>query len=97
MVKFGDEANLALGDAESEITRTFNWLLNEQTIHWQIQLRKRTDIIGRCVEAVRMKKIFKDSAGRQQSAIEEEKALKLAQRKFEEMPHRQARRKSAGV
>jgi hypothetical protein len=31
-----------------------------------------------------MKKIFKDSSGRQQSAIEEEKALKAALRKLEE-------------
>jgi hypothetical protein len=84
MVKFAEGANVALGDAESEVNRTMIWLQNEQTTYWKSQLRKRSDIVERCREAVRMKKLYKDSTGRQQSAIEEEKALYIALRRKEE-------------
>lgn len=82
--KFQEAATVALGDAESEMHRVLMWLQTEQDSHWQHQIRKREEIVGRCKEAVRMKKIFKDATGRQQSAIEEEKALKIAQRNLEE-------------
>jgi hypothetical protein len=82
--KFQEAAEVALGDAESEMGRVVNWLHHEQDSYWQHQIRKREEIVGRCKEAVRMKKIFKDATGRQQSAIDEERALKIAQRSFEE-------------
>jgi hypothetical protein len=82
--KFQEAATVALGDAESEMHRVLLWLQTEQDSHWQHQIRKREEIVGRCKEAVRMKQIFKDSTGRQQSAIEEEKALKVALRNLEE-------------
>lgn len=84
MLKFADEATLALSDAESDITRTVNWLETEQSGYWHGEHRKWTARVSQCKEAVRMKKIFKDSSGRQQSAVEEEKALKKAQAKLEE-------------
>ncbi len=84
LVKFAEGTNVAIGDSESEVIRTINWLENEQTTYWQTQVRKRTEIIGRCQEAVRMKRLYKDSSGRPQSAVEEEKALKVAQRMLEE-------------
>ena len=82
--KFQEAASVALGDAESEMQRVLMWLETEQDSHWQHQIRKREEIVGRCKEAVRMKKIFKDATGRQQSAIEEEKALRIAMRNLEE-------------
>jgi hypothetical protein len=84
MIKFAEGANAALGDSESEVMRVMNWLENEQTSYWQMQHRKRTELVGRCKEQLRMKTIFKDSSGRQQSAVEEQKALKIAMRKLEE-------------
>jgi hypothetical protein len=82
--KFQEAATVALGDAESEMHRVLMWLQTEQDSHWQHQIRKREEIVGRCKEAVRMKTIFKDATGRQQSAIEEQKALKIALRNLEE-------------
>lgn len=82
--KFQEAATVALGDAESETHRVLMWLQTEQDSHWQHQIRKREEIVGRCKEAVRMKTIFKDATGRQQSAIEEQKALKVALRNLEE-------------
>jgi hypothetical protein len=82
--KFAETASVSLTDAESEMNRALMWLEHEQLQFWQTQLRKRADHVERCKEAVRMKKIFKDSTGRTQSAIDEEKALRLAIRKHEE-------------
>jgi hypothetical protein len=82
--KFAETANVALTDAESEMNRALMWLENEQRAFWEGQLRKRAELVERAKEAVRMKKIFKDSAGRQQSAVDEEKALKIAIRRMEE-------------
>ena len=80
--KFQDAARIALGDAESDATRTLMWVENEQDAYWQGQIRKAEQTVVRCKEAVRMKKVFKDSAGREQSAVDEEKALKIAMQKL---------------
>src|SRR5690242_9023597 len=82
--KFQEAATIALGDAESELHRIQMWLETEQQSFWQGQIRKRQEIVSRCKEAVRMKKVFKDSTGRQQSAVDEEKALQIAVRRLEE-------------
>jgi hypothetical protein len=88
--KFAETANVALSEAESEMNRALMWLENEQRSYWEGQLRKRHDAVERAKEAVRMKKLFKDSTGRQQSAVDEEKALKLAIRRFEEAEEKMA-------
>jgi hypothetical protein len=80
--KFQEAAQVALGDAESDATRTLMWVENEQDSYWQGQIRKAEQHVVRCKEAVRMKKLFRDSAGREQSAVDEEKALKMAMQKL---------------
>jgi hypothetical protein len=84
LLKFQEAATVSLGDAESETHRVLMWIQTEQDSFWQHQIRKREEIVTRCKEAVRMKKVFKDATGRQQSAIDEEKALKIALRNLEE-------------
>ena len=84
LIKFAEAANSALADSESEMSRLQNWVENEQRSYWQSQVRKRTEAVSKARDAVRQKKIFKDAAGRQQSAIDEEKLLKIAQARLEE-------------
>lgn len=84
MIKFAETLDVALADAEGELTRTGVWLETEQLAYWQTQLRHRHEAVEKAREAVRMKKLFKDSSGRTPSAVEEEKALKVAQRRLEE-------------
>jgi hypothetical protein len=84
LFKFAEAALTALGDAESEPLRVLMWLETEQTTYWQGQLRKRTELVARCKEAVRMKTLFKDSTGRTPSAIDEQKALQAAHRALQE-------------
>jgi len=84
LFKFAEAAGVALVDAESEMNRLLMWVQLEQQTYWQGQIRKRTDLVGRCEEAVRMKKLFVDSAGRRSSAIDEQKALDKAKKALEE-------------
>jgi hypothetical protein len=84
LIKFAESCNVALGDAEADMQRTLQWLDRDQISFWNNQLAKRAEIVSRCKEAVRMKKLFKSPTGAQQSAVEEEKALRIAIRNFEE-------------
>jgi hypothetical protein len=84
LVKFAEAADLALGDAESELHRTLMWLETEQDTFWQHQVRKWTEQVAIAKDRVRQKKLFKDSTGRMLSAIDEEKALAIAVRRLEE-------------
>ena len=88
LFKFAESSDAALADADAEMRRTLTWLESEQPTYWQSQLRKRTEIVARCRDAVRQKKLFKDSSGRTPSAAEEEKALAIAQRRLAEAQQR---------
>src|SRR4051812_16115313 len=82
--KFQEAGQVALGDAESEMTRVLMWVENEQDAYWRGQIRKAEETVSRCKEAVRMKTVFKDATGRQQSAVDEQKALQIAMKRLAE-------------
>jgi hypothetical protein len=84
LVKFAEMANVALGDAESDVQRVMNWVQIEQATHWSNQLRKRQEALMKAREALRHKQIFKDATGRRQGTAEEEKAVQIAQRRLVE-------------
>jgi hypothetical protein len=84
LVKFAEAANVALGDAESELQRTLVWLETEQDTYWQHQARKWAEAVEAAKDKVRQKKLFKDSSGRFPSAIDEEKHLAVCIRRLEE-------------
>ena len=76
LIKFAEEANAALGGAESEMQRMMGWLEREQLAHWQLQIRKRQEALGRAQEALRIKKLFPDASGRTPTPVEEEKLVR---------------------
>ena len=80
LLKFAEAASVALTEAEADAVGTLRWLETEQRTYWQNQLRKSTDLVSRCEEALRQKRIFKDASGRTPSAVDEEKALAKAKR-----------------
>src|SRR6059058_4974910 len=80
LLKFAELANSALTDAEADAGHTLMWLETEQRTYWTNNVRKASELVSRCQDAVRQKKIFKDSSGRPQSAVDEEKALAKAKR-----------------
>src|SRR5439155_17499880 len=79
-LKFAEAANVALTEAEADAMSTLRWLESEKRSWWQNQVRKTTELVSRCDEALRHKKIFKDASGRTPSAVDEEKALNKAKR-----------------
>lgn len=92
--KFAETANAALGDAESDVNKTLVWLENEQQTHWQHQVRLRMEAVAAAKDKVRQKQLFKDSTGRQQSAVDEQKLLAIAQRKLQEAEQKLAATKT---
>src|SRR5437867_1364508 len=88
-LKFADAAGVALTEAEADAVETLRWLETEQRSYWQNQVRKSTDLVSRCEEALRHKRIFKDASGRTPSAVDEEKALAKARRMLDHATERQ--------
>jgi hypothetical protein len=84
LVKFAEHAMTALADAEGEMQRVLVWLETEANTYWTGQIRKRAEHVEKCKDAVRQKKLFKSPTGSTQSAVEEEKALRMAQKRLEE-------------
>jgi hypothetical protein len=78
LVKFQEMAGRALGDADSDIHRMTRWLEGEGLNHWTSQIRKRQEILQKAEEALRFKRLYKDASGSTPSAVEEQKAVKVA-------------------
>ena len=90
LLKFAEIVNAALSDAEADASGTLRWLEMEQKVHWTNTVRKCQELVARCDEALRHKKIFKDASGRTPSAVDEEKALAKAKRMLEHAEERLA-------
>jgi hypothetical protein len=75
MLKFAQAAAQSLSNADSQVARVHSWLDGEQRSFWQSQLRKRVEAVASARDALRQKKLYKDSAGRTPSAAQEEKTL----------------------
>ncbi|MCL2640184.1 MAG: hypothetical protein FWD53_05005 [Phycisphaerales bacterium] len=73
--KFAMIAEQSLIGAQAHIDRTHSWLENEKRVHWHSQFKKRTEMVVQAREAVRQKKMYRDSSGRMPSAVEELKHL----------------------
>lgn len=84
LVKFAEVAQVSLADAEGEMQRVLMWLETEASTYWSGQIRKRHEAVEKCKDMVRQKKLFKSPTGSTQSAVEEEKALRMAQKRLEE-------------
>ncbi len=78
LVKFAEMGNVALTAGESDIDRVLVWLERDQTTFWNGQLGKRHELVVRCEDALRQKRIFKGPDGSQQSVVDETKALNKA-------------------
>jgi hypothetical protein len=84
LIKYAEAGKGALGDAEGELSRTLTWLEHEQSAYWAGQIRKRQEMVARTAEKLREKRTFKDATGRLPSAVDEEKAWKIAKARLEE-------------
>lgn len=93
LVKFTEVCIAAFGDAEGDVNRTIHWLESDQMTHWNVQIRHCQEALSRAEEALRQKKIFKDSSGRTASAVEEMKMVNKAKMHLEEAQQKLANTK----
>jgi hypothetical protein len=84
LTKFQEMGNRALSDADSDVNRMTRWLEGEGLNHWTSAIRKRQEAVAKAEEAVRFKRLYKDSSGSVQSAVEELKVLKIAKDRLNE-------------
>lgn len=96
LIKFQESALVALAEGEGDLTGTLHWLESEQFPYWNGQIRKRHETLERAKEALRMKQLFKDSAGRIPHAIEEQKAVQKAKLSLAEAEEKLANVKKYG-
>jgi hypothetical protein len=84
LAKFADIAGRILNNADAEMQRMLNWLETEQQSYWRDQVQKRTRTVAQAKDALMQKKLYKTIDGGHPSAVEEEKAFRLAVQRLEE-------------
>jgi hypothetical protein len=97
LVKFVESANTGITDSDGEIVSKISWLETEQKAYWTAQQRKWTEAVSKAIDAVRQKRVFKDSFGRPQSTIDEEKHLKKCRQTLEEVEQKLANTRRAAM
>ena len=85
LVRFGEEVDSALAEAESEIGRLRMWLEREQPAALELEMRRVHDRLERAKEALRFKQNFKGPAGERQSVVDEQKMVKVLTGQMEEL------------
>lgn len=80
LIIFVTRARRAIDQVGEEVSRTRQWVLNDQRMHWTEQLRKRTRAIEQAEQELYSAKLstLKDSVNMQ------EQAVRKARRNFEE-------------
>lgn len=84
LLEFIDDARNALSEADSEVSRLQVWLDGEQKIHWQQELRRRSEQVARAKSELYRKQVTVSSKDRPPSAIDEKKALRRAEERLAE-------------
>lgn len=87
--KFAESARAALVEAEAQLDRAEQSLKVERRAYWQLQIRKRQEATIRAREALRAKLSLRNMDGTKPSAVEEQKAMAMAQRRLEQANSKQ--------
>lgn len=82
LADFGEQAGLALSEAQSDVQRTIAWLSNDRLAHWQRELKKRTERLNLAKSELFRKQL--ESNDTRTSAVVERKNVAKAQRLVEE-------------
>lgn len=82
ILKFAEEAELALAMMRTESLRSIDWIENDRPSYWKRQIQKSYDLIARRRQELQQCKMrtFEDF---RPSCIEEKKALEKAQRRLQ--------------
>ena len=95
LAKFAETASVALDEVTSDIQRTLNWLHEDRRRHWTNQVRLRQERYVQAKLALKRRGIFDFAlTGAHTSALDEKKALAIAERQLREAERRLARTRS---
>ncbi len=89
---FAEIASAALEEASTEIQRTRQWLEGDRSRHWKKEVQTRSEQMARARIALKQKQVFdRTLAGTPTSCVDEKKALKKAEARFQEAEHKLSR------
>lgn len=84
LCRFVEAARSSVGEADADVQRHIFWLNEDRRRHWKEELRKREEKLRQAKMALLTKKLEKTATGGRASCVDEEKAVALAVRRFEE-------------
>ncbi len=84
LLGFIDDARNTLSEADTELQRLQLWLDGDQKLHWQQELRRRSEEVARAKSALYRKQVTVSSKDRPPSAVDEKKALRRAEERLAE-------------
>ncbi|GAC1467130.1 MAG: hypothetical protein NVSMB9_08400 [Isosphaeraceae bacterium] len=90
LTNFAEEARNALGATEMEIRRAHDWLLRDQLVYWQAQIKRCNEQLSTARAELHRRKLSQQGSGAI-SDTEQKEAVKLAQRRLEEAEHKVAK------
>ena len=87
-IRFREELNAALAEADSEVKSTFVWLERDRLLHWRRAVPRLDEELTSAKSALYRKEAQTMGDGRRPSVIDEKKAVERAKRRCEEARER---------
>lgn len=84
LCKFAEAARGSLGEAEADLQRHAFWVNDDRKPYWKAEIRKREENLRKAKLVLLEKKLQKTATGGRPSCVDEEKAVALAERRFQE-------------
>lgn len=81
-VLFAEDSKHAMGSMESEIRRCIDWLTHDQRIHWQTEVKRRTEKLSSAKAELHRKQISQKSGVKHDT--EQREAIREAKGRLEE-------------
>lgn len=88
LVRFREEVNAAIAEADSEVKSTFVWLERDRLLHWRRSVPRLDEELTSAKSALYRKEAQTMGDGRRPSVIDEKKAVERAKRRCEEARER---------
>ncbi|MFM7134746.1 MAG: hypothetical protein ACKO0W_10560 [Planctomycetota bacterium] len=84
LIRFREEAAMAVAEADSEVKRTFVWLERDRMLHWKRAVPRLEEELAGAKSALYRKEMQTMGTGQRPSTIDEKKAVARAKAKSEE-------------
>lgn len=88
LIKFVEEAALAIDESDGEIERIMDWLQRDCQTYWAGVIRKKQEEVTMCKSALYRKQITPSANDQKASVVDEKKALQRAQAQLDDAEKR---------